>query len=96
MTKGTAHHRGNKSTTKDESTLGSIWYVKEVERDRLREPFVVCDVNKRRKCDSYYIQVNRELEKRIEKAIEYIYTNCDIDKNSYDLLDILQPKVTKK
>ena len=33
-----------------------------------KEPIVVCEYNKRRKCDSYYIQENKKLKEAINKA----------------------------
>lgn len=34
-----------------------------------KEPIVVCEYNKRRKCDSYYIKENKQLKEVIDKAM---------------------------
>lgn len=48
------------------STLGGKCYVKQIEEDLKIEPHEVCDCDKRRSCDSYYIQINKKLRKEIK------------------------------
>ena len=48
------------------STLGGKCYVKQIEDDLKIEPQEVCDCDKRKKCDSYYIQINKKLRKEIK------------------------------
>ena len=44
-------------------SLGSKCYDEEIERDLLAEPKTICDVDRRRKCDSLYINLNKRLVK---------------------------------
>lgn len=100
---GKAHHKGSKYTSLDTSVLGNPYAVTEVLLDSHREPFVVCDVDRRRKCDSYYVSVNRELEKDINKGIEFIkqdiYTCLATGDNITiyldELIDILSKTINK-
>ena len=45
------------------SSLGSKCYDEEIKRDLLLEPKTICEVDKRRKCDSLYINLNKRLVK---------------------------------
>lgn len=45
------------------NTLGGKCYEEELRRDFLRVPVEICAVEKRRKCDSLYINLNKKLEK---------------------------------
>lgn len=56
-------------------TTVPISVKKQVEFDALHQPHEICKWDKRRKCDSYYIQMYKEEKKKIEKAIEYIEDN---------------------
>lgn len=57
------------------NSLGGKCYEREIELDYMREPTVVCEVEKRRKCDSFYVCENRKLKKQIKelKRIILIY-----------------------
>lgn len=41
-----------------------------IDEDLISEPITVCDVEKRRKCDSYYIKLYNEFKKMYEKEIK--------------------------
>ena len=41
-----------------------------IDDELLAEPITVCDVEKRRECDSYYIKLYNELKKMYEKEIK--------------------------
>lgn len=41
-----------------------------IDDELLAEPITVCDVDKRRKCDSYYIKLYKELKKMYEKEVK--------------------------
>lgn len=45
------------------SSLGSKCYDEEIKRDLLIEPKTICEVDRRRKCDSLYINLNKRLVK---------------------------------
>ena len=45
------------------NSLGSKCYDEEIERDLLTEPKTICKVDRRRKCDSLYINLNKRLIK---------------------------------
>lgn len=45
------------------SSLGSKCYDEEIERDLLIEPKTICEIDRRRKCDSLYINLNKRLVK---------------------------------
>ena len=44
-------------------SLGSKCYDEEIKRDLLIEPKTICEVDRRRKCDSLYINLNKRLIK---------------------------------
>ena len=54
------------------STLGSIYAEKQVEADLQQQPIEICNWDKRKKCDSLYIQKYRKLEKEVEISIELL------------------------
>lgn len=57
------------------NNFGSKCYADEIIRDLAIEPVVICEVEKRRKCDSYYIKLYNELEKKYVKLLsEYMQT----------------------
>lgn len=41
--------------------------------DENREPIIECEWDKRKKCDSFYIEMYLKQKKQIEKAIELLY-----------------------
>ena len=48
-----------------------------------------CEWNKRKRCDSLYIEENKKLKKKIAKAIEYIEQeewNTEFDKKLLEIL----------
>ncbi len=45
------------------NSLGSKCYDEEIKRDLLLEPKTICEVDRRRKCDSLYINLNKRLVK---------------------------------
>lgn len=47
--------------------VGSKCYANQILRDYATEPTIVCDVNKRRKCDSAYISLYNKLLKDFTK-----------------------------
>ena len=51
------------------STLGGKCYQKQIEEDLKVEPTEVCDCDKRKGCDSYYIQINKKLRKDIKELM---------------------------
>ena len=55
--------------------LGGKCYEEELRKDLLRVPTTICEVEKRRKCDSLYINLNRKLKKEndnLKKRLSYI------------------------
>ena len=50
--------------------LGSPYYYLDLLKDLKAEPQEICNVDKRRKCDSYYIQINNRLKKENIKLLE--------------------------
>jgi hypothetical protein len=51
------------------STLGGKCYQKQIEDDLKLEPTEVCDCDKRKGCDSYYIQINKKLRKDMKELM---------------------------
>lgn len=49
------------------NSLGGKCYEKQIELDYMREPITICEVEKRRKCDSFYVCENRKLRKKIKE-----------------------------
>lgn len=57
------------------NNFGSKCYANEIIRDLAIEPKVICEWEKRKKCDSYYIKLYNELEKKYVKLLtEYTST----------------------
>lgn len=50
--------------------IGGKYYEREVEEDLLIEPKEVCNCEKRHKCDSLYINLNRRLLKDNRRLVE--------------------------
>lgn len=55
--------------------------------DALHEPYEVCNWDKRRKCDSYYIEMYVKQKKQVEKAVELLKWVKDTkdELNTYNL-----------
>lgn len=51
------------------NNLGGKCYEKQIEEDLKIEPKEVCDCEKRKSCDSYYIQINKKLRKEIKNLM---------------------------
>lgn len=49
------------------NSLGGKCYDRELAIDLMREPKTICEVEKRRKCDSFYVCENRKLKKKIQE-----------------------------
>ena len=70
----------SKEELKEAKRYGSITYYEEVKRDLLSEPQVVCEFDKRRKCDSQYISMYNNLLKAYNKLLkQYTQALFDID-----------------
>lgn len=50
--------------------IGGKYYEKEVEQDLLFEPHDVCDVDRRKRCDSLFASLNRKLLKENRSLVE--------------------------
>lgn len=51
------------------NTYGGLCYQKEIKEDLLHEPVVVCDYEKRRRCDSAYIKLYKDLKKEFDHLV---------------------------
>lgn len=49
------------------ASLGCKIYENEVQRDLESEPFVICEYEKRKKCDSFYAKLYNDLMKKYTK-----------------------------
>lgn len=67
------------------SSLGSKCYDEEIKRDLLIEPKTICEVDRRRKCDSLYINLNKRLVKENSILKNKIILINDIILNNTDL-----------
>lgn len=67
------------------SSLGSKCYDEEIERDLLVEPKTICEVDKRRKCDSLYINLNKRLVKENSILKNKLILINDIILNNTDI-----------
>ena len=67
------------------SSLGSKCYDEEIKRDLLVEPKTICEVGKRRKCDSLYINLNKRLVKENSILKNKLILINDIILNNTDL-----------
>ena len=50
-------------------TYGGTCYERQIQADLLHEPVVVCEVEKRRKCDSAYIKLYKDLQKEYNSLL---------------------------
>lgn len=50
--------------------IGGKYYEKEVETDLMFEPKEICDIEKRKKCDSLFANLNRKLLKDNRRLVE--------------------------
>lgn len=50
-------------------SLGGKCYEKQIQTDLLLEPTTICDCEKRKSCDSYYIAINKKLRKEIKELM---------------------------
>lgn len=55
---------------KEYNKYGNKCYYDEIMRDLNAEPKIFCEIEKRRKCDSYYIKLYNELKKMYEKEVK--------------------------
>ena len=67
------------------SSLGSKCYDEEIKRDLLVEPKTICEVDRRRKCDSLYINLNKRLVKENSILKNKLILINDIILNNTDL-----------
>lgn len=49
------------------ASLGGKIYEEEVKRDLEKEPFIICECEKRKKCDSFYLKLYNDLMKKYTK-----------------------------
>ena len=59
-------------------TLGGKCYYEEIIKDYQSEPFVECETEKRRRCDSFYIKENKKLKKQIEELKKLCETYSEL------------------
>ena len=78
----------SKEEIKISKDLGSPYYYLDLLNDLKKEPTEICNVDKRRKCDSYYIQMNSKLKKENIKLLEE-------NKNLKMLLSVYQDVLTE-
>ena len=57
------------------STYGSRSYYVQILQDLAQEPHEICNIDKRRKCDSYYIQLYNKLKGHYIKLLKE-YSDC--------------------
>ena len=83
--------------------IGGKCYEEEVERDLVRHPIEMCDVEKRRRCDSLYANLNRKQKKEILRLREeklhlqnklilisdLLYCNQLSDELKYKILEVV-------
>ena len=50
--------------------IGGKYYEREVEQDLMFEPHDVCDVDRRKRCDSLFASLNRKLLKENRSLVE--------------------------
>lgn len=67
------------------NSLGSKCYDEEIKRDLLIEPKTICEVDRRRKCDSLYINLNKRLLKENSILKNKIILINDIILNNTDV-----------
>ena len=67
------------------NSLGSKCYDEEIKRDLLVEPKTICEVDRRRKCDSLYINLNKRLVKENSILKNKLILINDIILNNTDL-----------
>ena len=67
------------------NSLGSKCYDEEIKRDLLLEPKTICEVDRRRKCDSLYINLNKRLVKENSILRNKLILINDIILNNNDL-----------
>ena len=67
------------------NSLGSKCYDEEIKRDLLIEPKTICEVDRRRKCDSLYINLNKRLVKENSILKNKLILINDIILNNTDL-----------
>ena len=66
-------------------SLGSKCYDEEIKRDLLLEPKTICEVDRRRKCDSLYINLNKRLVKENSILRNKLILINDIILNNTDI-----------
>lgn len=74
------------------NSLGSKCYDEEIKRDLLIEPKTICEVDRRRKCDSLYINLNKRLIKENSILRNKLILINDIILNNTDL-DYVKSKI---
>lgn len=74
------------------NSLGSKCYDEEIKRDLLIEPKTICEVDRRRKCDSLYINLNKRLVKENSILKNKLILINDIILNNTDL-DYIKSKI---
>ena len=57
---------------------GSIVYYNEILKDLAEEPHIICEWDKRRRCDSQYIAMYNKLLREYQKLLED-YTNSQLE-----------------
>ena len=74
----------------EKTYYGSESYYNEIIRDLQKEPTCFCDVDKRRKCDSYYIKLYKELKKIYEKEVKINLEQKETIETYKQLLQVYQ------
>lgn len=67
------------------STYGSRSYYVQILQDLAQEPHEICNIDKRRKCDSYYIGLYNKLKGHYIKLLKE-YSDCKEELETYKQL----------
>ena len=67
------------------STYGVRSYYVQILQDLAQEPHEICNIDKRRKCDSYYIQLYNKLKGHYIKLLKE-YSDCKEELETYKQL----------
>lgn len=85
-----------KEEIKEINSYGSVSYYMQIIKDLQREPVEFCNVDKRRKCDSYYIQMYNNIVKELNKTKQELEETKQLLKCYQEVLDSTISKVTGK
>ena len=83
-----------KEISKEWLTYGSITYYNEILKDLQEEPHIICEWDKRRKCDSQYIRMYNQSIKDYKQLLDdYTKLNqayLDVENKLIELQDLMK------